>query len=79
MVSPLSAERLKDAKFLQLDWGGPAGAELVSSKGMVFVASPCSKSESASPGILSMGMAADGESLRVSAARDWTSSAVSSW
>lgn len=72
MVSPLNAERLKEAKFLQLDWGGgpDVEGEAVLSKGMVFVASPCSRSELWSSEDLSIGIAEEGESLRVSAAWD---------
>lgn len=67
MVSPLNAERLKEAKFLQPDCGG-ADVDAVLSKGVVLAASPCSKSESAPSEGLSIGIAEEGESLRVSAA-----------
>lgn len=67
IVSPLNAERLKEAKFLQLDCGG-ADVDVGLSKGTVLAESPCSTSESASSEGLLIGIAEEGESLRVSAA-----------
>lgn len=77
-MSPLNAEKLKEAKFLQLLGCGGADDDVVLSKGTVLTAIPCSTSESSSSEDLSIGIAEEGESLRVSAACGWTSSAISS-
>lgn len=66
MVSPLSAEKLNEAKFLQLDWGTE---DLCSSSRGMAEPSPRSRSDTSSE-LPEIGMAAEEESLRLSRPRD---------